>query len=141
MTPKTYFAFVVRGVPAAQPRPRAVRRGLHAGVYNPKTAEAWKRAVVAAGAPWAPPRPLMGPLRVKIDLFFPRPKRGKTGTWKITRPDRDNCEKAILDAMTGAGWWGDDAQVVAGEVRKFFTPPGQGPCASISVEALEDDPC
>jgi Holliday junction resolvase RusA-like endonuclease len=60
-------------------------------------------------------------------VYFPRPKSHygtgrNAGKLKATapthndgKPDRDNLDKAILDAMTGIGFMRDDKQVVAGE--------------------------
>jgi len=39
-------------------------------------------------------------------------------------------------AMTTDGWWRDDAQVVAGEVRKFYHAKGDVPGAEIGVRQL-----
>ena len=113
---------IVPGTPVAQPRPRAVRRGAHAGVYNPPTADAWKAAVVREMQRWAGQR-ISGALEVEIDFSFPRPL-SHFGTGRnaaklkpsapedhTKRPDLDNLAKAVLDAMGDAGVFGDDAQV------------------------------
>ena len=134
--------FRVDGIPKAQPRARATRRGAHAGVYDPGTADGWKALVAHASTQHRPAQPLRGPLSVSIDLFFPRPKklmrrRDPDGPVRHTaKPDRDNVEKAILDAMTNAGWWCDDAQVCAGEVRKFYAAKDGRPGAEIRVKEL-----
>jgi Holliday junction resolvase RusA-like endonuclease len=52
------------------------------------------------------------------------------------KPDRDNLEKALLDALTGLLWI-DDAQVCAGEPRKRYTAPGESPGAVVVVELLD----
>ena len=136
------IVFTAYGVPKGQPRARATIRGKHAGVYDPGTADGWKAIVVMAGRPHRPEAPLDGPLRVCIDLFFPRPKRlmrksdPDEAIWMTSKPDRDNCEKAILDAMTQDGWWHDDAQVCDGLVRKFYVPKNGRPCAVICIYQL-----
>ena len=82
---------------------------------------------------------LTGPLRVTIDIFLPRPKRlmrraDPDGPIPHTaKPDRDNVEKAILDALKGIAFV-DDCQVCAGEVRKFYHEKEGRPRAEIRIE-------
>lgn len=132
----------VDGVPKAQPRARACRRGAHAGVYDPGTAEGWKSIVVFAARPHRPTSPIAGPVCFSVDLFFPRPKslcrrRDPEGPVPHTaKPDRDNCEKALLDALKQDGWFRDDSQVCDGRVRKFYHAKGGRPGAEITVQEL-----
>jgi Holliday junction resolvase RusA-like endonuclease len=134
----------VRGLPKAQPRARATKRGAHAGVYDPGTANAWKAIVVFAAREHRPPSPLDGPLSVSIDFLMPRPKsrmRKCDPSGEIlssAKPDRDNLEKAVLDALTQDGWWRDDAQVCAGEVRKLYHAKGATPGARIAIRAIAE---
>lgn len=143
LTTATVFFFAVRGLPKAQPRVKAYKRGAHAGVYDPGTAGEWKGLVVAAARACRPDQPLEGPLRVDIDFLFPRPKalmrkRDPDGElWHTGKPDRDNLEKAVLDALGQDGWWRDDAQVCAGEPRKFYVGKSGVPGARISIEELD----
>ncbi|MEQ1891060.1 MAG: RusA family crossover junction endodeoxyribonuclease [Planctomycetota bacterium] len=137
------ISFTVRGLPKAQPRPRAFSRGAHAGVYDPGTAGEWKGLVVAAARPHRPTEPLGGPVRLSIDFLMPRPKRlmrarDEAGElWCTAKPDRDNLEKAVLDALKQDGWFLDDALVCAGEVRKVYHAKAGVPGARITVEELE----
>lgn len=143
-TPSLFRAsFRAYGIPKAQPRARATMRGGHAGVYDPGTAAEWKSIVVFAARALRPGEFLDGPLSVTIDLFFPRPKRlcrarDPQGRIRHTaKPDRDNCEKAILDALTQDGWFRDDSQVCAGEVRKWYHEIGGRPGVEITIEELQ----
>ena len=136
----------VFGIPKGQPRPRAFsfRRGdkTLTRVYDPATAEGWKSAIAEAARTLVPTTPIEGPISMEVTFIFPRPKAhlrkdGSTKfgspTWHTHKPDRDNCEKAVLDALTILGFWHDDAQVCAGEVRKIYgTPPG----ANINIKSL-----
>lgn len=99
-----------------------------------------------AGAPWA------GPVRVHIEVFTERPQsrpkyQGGASVppevWKsgvafrcCTKPDRDNADKAILDAITEAGLWYDDKQVCAGPVEKWVAGAGFGPGVKIRAERI-----
>lgn len=140
--PVLFYSFRVNGTPKAQPRARATMRGGHAGVFDPGTAAEWKARVALAARPYRPDQPIAGPVAVTIDLFFPRPKRlcrarDPHGRIRHTaKPDRDNCEKAILDALTQDGWFRDDSQVCAGAVSKWYHEIGGRPGAVIVIEEL-----
>jgi len=125
-------SFFVHGDPKAQPRGRACRRGNHAGIYDPGTADAWKASVRAAAKKGWDGVVFTGPLRVDIDIYFKRPKshfftgkrsdvlRPDAPNFHTSKPDRDNLDKAILDALTNAEIWKDDAQVCAGIITKSY---------------------
>ena len=106
------ISFDVRGIPKAQPRPRAARRGRFVHVYNPDTADAWKRAVSVTANRHAPAAPLEGPVHLQLHFRLPAPKRCKvTQQPHAHKPDLDNLAKAVMDALTQCGFWIDDGQV------------------------------
>jgi crossover junction endodeoxyribonuclease RusA len=129
----------VQGQPKAQPRPKAFARGGHAKVYTPNTADEWKRRVRQA-AEWQirSREPLTGPVSVALVFDFPRPKAHfrtgrNAGVLKPTAPqahditeDVDNLAKAVLDAMTNAGFWDDDRRVERLTVCKRWVCGGTG---------------
>lgn len=133
--------FVVHGSPKAQPRAKARNFGAHAAVYNPKTADQWKALVILAAraADGFAACPLSGPLVVSIAWYLPRPKRlmrVKDPDGPVpceAKPDRDNLDKAVLDALKDAGVFHDDNQVFAGVLAKFYHGKRGSPCARISV--------
>jgi len=141
------FTFSVDGVPKGQPRPRgfAFRRANKTSVrvYDPGTAEGWKAQIALAVKPFLPPQPLTGPIRVDILFRFPRPKRlcrkkDPPGELPHTaKPDRDNCDKAVLDALKQVGLYRDDAQVCDGRIVKVYHALGGKPGARIQVFAWE----
>jgi Holliday junction resolvase RusA-like endonuclease len=138
----------IPGVPVAQPRQRTRIRGkgktMFAQNYTPATHPvqdfklAIRRAIQEAGITevWR------GPVRVEWVAVFPRPS-GKV--WKTkpmpryrhtSKPDRDNVDKAILDAMKGF-ILADDSQVCDGRMEKFVASGAEQPHVSIVIEEME----
>ena len=73
--------------------------------------------------------PWSGPLCVDFTFYFPRPKnhfrsngelKPSAPMWHTAKPDRDNADKSVLDALTNLGIWGDDKQVCDGRIRKLY---------------------
>lgn len=136
------ISFFVAGLPVATPRVRARRMPKFTMVYTPKDADNWKMIVrTEARRAWDASevgfiaRPWQGPLCVNLTFYFPRPKshfnskgllKPKAPRWHTSIPDRDNCDKAVLDALTNLGIWGDDKQVCDGRIRKFYSIPAHG---------------
>lgn len=144
--------FFVNATPKPQPRPRATKIGNHARVYNPKDADDWKTAVMAAareamnGA-----EALTGPLRVDICFYLPRPK-GHYGTgrnagklkdsaplWCDKKPDIDNLTKSTVDALTDIGLWHDDSQIVEQALSKTYAADPTGVGADFTIERMDDN--
>lgn len=140
--------FFVSGIPKAQPRMRAFSRnfgGKHvARVYDPGTAEGWKGAIALTARTHCPATPIDCALRLDIDFYFPRPKclmRRKDPDGRIphtAKPDRDNCDKAVLDCLKTLGFFRDDAQICAGEPRKWYAAKDGMPGALIRLSDVLD---
>ena len=72
--------------------------------------------------------PLVGPVMVRIEFRFARPRGhfGKRGLRPaaprehVVRPDIDKLVRAFLDALSEAGVWRDDSQVVETSARKLY---------------------
>lgn len=124
----------VYGTPKAQPRVKAVRRGNHAGVYDPGTANAWKALVQLTLHSWCDEK-ISKPLRVTLNFFLPRPRshygtgrnaevlKATAPSYHCSTPDIDNLEKAVYDALSsksGSGVWADDKQIVEAIITKSY---------------------
>jgi Holliday junction resolvase RusA-like endonuclease len=130
--------FFVSGEPKGQPRARAfaINRGGKTMVrmYDPATAEGWKNQIAAVARPFIPPTPPLGPVMLRLHFNFPRPKahlrsdgnvRPNAPHWHTSKPDIDNCTKAVMDALKTLGFFKDDAQVCEKQVTKvYFVQPG-----------------
>lgn len=128
------LAFTAYGKPEPQGSARAFMvKSLGRPVVtsdNPRNKD-WRRTVAfaalealrAAGLP----QPLFpaGPVRLVLAFRLPRPKALKgTDVVHTTRPDVDKLVRSVCDALTGIAW-GDDGQVVALDVRKGYSNPGE----------------
>lgn len=124
---------IVYGDSVPQPRARITTRGKFAHAYTPKKhpvhdyrseiQRTWKDPSLVL-----PHEPFTGPVVVEIVCHFSRPASHlrKDGSPKASapaypRPDTDNLAKSVLDALTDAGAWADDSQVVSLGVRKKWS--------------------
>lgn len=141
--------------PVGQPRVKATSRGQRAGVYTPRTIGKGQtkrqhpyialRAAIhkAAVAAWGSAKPFSGPVRVDWIGLFPRPQRllrksSHPGRIRHTvKPDRDNCEKLLLDALKGVAWE-DDCQVCDGSPQKFYVAMGESPAVMMWITPLSE---
>lgn len=74
-------------------------------------------------APFAPPRPLRGPLRADLRLCWPTGGRHPQGSPKGTKPDLDNVEKTFWDVCEQLGYFAGDQQIAAKQVSKAWADP------------------
>ena len=132
--------FVIPGNPVAQGRPRFSRAAGFVRVYDPKKSVDFK-STIALFATQAGLKPMIGPLRVSIDLFFKRPKarcrkRDLDGPIPCDkRPDIDNCCKIFLDALNGIAYK-DDGQVYSIKVIKWYHEKDGAPRSVVEIEEI-----
>lgn len=137
-----WWTVTVLGDPKAQPRVRAFRRGKHASVYTPATADLWKRAVSdAVFRQVAGSQAIGDAIRITMVFRMPRPKRlrQQAKVYHIAKPDADNLAKAVCDAITATGAWNDDSQVAELLVVKRYAKPGQPPSMLLKAELLSSE--
>lgn len=108
------------------PQPKGSLRHVGHGrlVESAKGLADWRRAI--ADAAWTyrlQQEPCTGAVAVTLDFYLPRPAshyRGGDRSRELRatapkrpakRPDIDKLTRAVLDAVTDAGLWRDDAQV------------------------------
>lgn len=153
----TEVVITVYGTPAPQGSKRAFAVRGKGGVPTGRVAviesshdrvKSWRQAVVDAveDADWLP---LGGPVVADLVFYMRRPKSHYRASGQLKdsapprpfgKPDLSKLLRATEDAITDAGLWADDAQVVQyGLLAKRYAdhrPPG----AVITVRALADDP-
>lgn len=132
------LTFTVRDLPAAQGSKRHVGRGIL--IESSKQVKPWREAVkhaalammdelAGAGAPF---ETLTGPVTFEAVFSLPRPKshyrtgrnanrlRGGAPIAPARTPDLDKVLRSTWDALTAAGVWHDDAQVVEDHSAKVY---------------------
>ena len=127
---RTPISLTVHGTPEPQARPRYGSGHF----FSPKTV--WWHKVQFAARLNRPKPALEGPVHLILSFYMPRPKSAPQSiVWHRTRPDIDNLAKAVMDAMTTAGWWLDDGQVAVLEASKQYIAEGEK--TSVLITASE----
>ena len=104
----------------AAPHAQAAAQGDDQSLQNVPELKATRAKLHAYLAPYAPPTPCSGPVRLLVKWLFPTDGRHNDGEWRTTKPDTDNLEKALKDEMTRLHFWRDDAFVCSEVVEKFW---------------------
>lgn len=125
------FSFEAPGRPVPQGSMRALGAGRM--IHSSKALQPWRDTVAWHARQrmphgWAPD----GPMAVDCAFHLPRPNTHhlqRTGGrvlkstapwWPAVKPDLDKLVRALLDALTQAGIWGDDSQVVHLTAQKHY---------------------
>ena len=84
--------------------------------------------------PYRPETPIVDPIRLYVEMTFPIP--ASWPAWKreaalrgyvkhTAKPDKDNCEKHLLDCMETLGFFTNDSHIYRGwSVKKYGENPG-----------------
>lgn len=130
------LAVTVHGTPAGQGRVSFLGKGRPAIHSNQKKLLPWREAIIAAvreEAHRGDGAMIVGdvPIETDITITVAKPKSApkRRRTWPITRSstDLDHHVRAVHDALSRAGAFGDDSQVVETKARKVY--PGEHPLA------------
>lgn len=116
--------FTVFGIAAPQGSLRGYNRGGRVVLVsdNPKT-RPWREMVAwEAGEALRASGAFEGPVWLRLAFHLPRPKScPKSRIRPSVKPDVDKLSRAVMDAITIAGLWRDDAQVVSLSAMKLYT--------------------
>ena len=120
-------------------------------MYNPGTADEWKRAIAEeAETLRADSFEATDPLCVDLDFTMSRPRKHfRTGRyahllkegapiWHLTKPDADNLAKSSVDACVDAGLLSDDRSIAVLRVTKRYAGPGESTGCGFSIVSLPD---
>jgi Holliday junction resolvase RusA-like endonuclease len=130
MALKEIYHVFVDGIPQPQSRPR---KGKYGNIYSPTPANGWKEAVQVAFLRNRKPI-LRCPIILTITCYFPKEGHNGKDEPHTQKPDKDNLEKAIMDALNKLVWE-DDSQVYSGRTAKYWSSDKCG--AEIWIEVLE----
>lgn len=123
------------GDPAPQGSKKVVRGRL---IEASKKLKPWRAAIEKACQPYAEENIYLGPVRLEVDFFLPRPPSIKMTKrpFPIVPPDLDKLLRAVGDGIGQSGMiWGDDSQVVEIFARKFYADDRE-PGAVIKITFL-----
>lgn len=174
MTTPFRATFFVEGTPRAQPRARKGKGNFYS---NNAGVARWKKAIWLAGESVMPEEPLDCAIKVDLLFLFRRPhSHYRSGVYShilkdefkevrhLQKPDKDNLEKTVLDAMTKreigpgdvermksigrydlakrseAGWFVDDSKVFTGGPTKVWANADQPEGVMVIVYDASDDP-
>lgn len=128
------ISFVLNTIPTAQARARHGVVNGRSMTYKSGPQRAAERTLDALLAPHAPKEPMTRAVVLEFRAVFPPAKstskkdraamlRGLLHHTK--KPDLDNVEKQLKDAMTRLQFWHDDRQVVMCIKKKVYGPVGR----------------
>lgn len=123
------------------PAPQGSKRHVGGGrmIESSKKVKPWREAVKwAAVEARRGASPLEGALSVLLVFTLPKPQSApKTRkTWPSKKPDIDKLIRSTFDALTDAGIWIDDAQVVSLLARKVFPLEGEDALDAPGVKVI-----
>lgn len=120
---------LILGNPIGKGRPRVTTRGGFARAYTPRRTADYESEVVHSYNSQIPSKyQLEGPIQADIKAYFKIPNANKKETHKMIanitkhthKPDIDNIEKSVLDALNGLAY-ADDSQIVKLTAEKFYS--------------------
>lgn len=137
--------FTIEGPPKAKGRPVFSRRGNFVNVRTPEQTVLYENLIkIEYKQQVGTFRFEKGqPLDCRIKAFFPIPQsvsnkkkqQMKEGLIRPTKkPDNDNIEKVISDALNGIAFH-DDAQIVDNQTRKFYS---EHPRVEVSISNIKE---
>jgi len=142
--PRGVTIYVV-GTPAPQGSKRFVghaKSGRGVLVESSKRVKPWRNDVVEAALAQVPRemRGLAGPLTMTVVFHLRAPvsaSKKKLSLGPCRKPDLSKLVRSTEDALSDAGIWGDDAQVVECLARKRYAEDGEPTGAFIYVRMEE----
>ena len=140
------ITFTVPGSPQGKMRPRVVKRGNFVQTYTPDKTVNYENLVKLMYGQEAKGRVFdrEKSLRVLIVALYDIPQSTSKKRAELMRigeirptkkPDLDNVEQIICDALNGVAYH-DDAQVVDLKVVKYYSDT---PCVTVTIEEVEEN--
>ena len=105
--------------PTAKGRPR-FGKGF---VYTPTKTKVYEKSVADMAKIQFNKKPLVGPLKIEVVFYLKKPKSVKR-KYPVVKPDLDNLEKGLYDALEGIVYVGDQ-QIVTHTTSKWYANEGR----------------
>jgi len=140
------FECLIPGPPIGKGRPRGTSIGGHVRLYTPQKTADWERAAALLMRQAWRQAPCEEMVDVEIVAVFHRPKRllrkkdPECRIWHGSKPDIDNVEKCVLDAMVMAGVIRDDSQVVSIRAISVYASKSEGPGLHVRMRVVGERP-
>jgi len=137
--------FTVYGNPKAQKRHRMARRAKYVAQIDDSKED--KGNLLAQVIQYKPIAPWTGPIMLNISWVIARPKshfrtgkhadelRADAPVFCHKKPDIDNLEKLLLDALNGV-FWLDDGQIAVVRKEKVYDPLPERPRTVVTVQRM-----
>jgi len=122
--------FRIQIEPKPKGRPRFNFNSRHA--YTPEDTRSYETDLKWLLGPHRPTELLEGPLQLALEFGLVRPKSNRL-KYPSVKPDLDNFEKAVMDAMEGI-FFKNDSQIIAKFSTKVWTPAA--PYIQIRIQSL-----
>lgn len=141
------FSWKTLGIPAPQGSKRYV--GMGRMIESCKALKPWREQIIADAKGLDIPETILTPVSVSLVFCFPRPKshlkkdgsfRAGTPTHKTSKPDIDKLARAVLDSLTLAGVFKDDAQVYSLTAEKRYCVGSEAPGVLITIMDMHEIP-
>lgn len=133
--PSEWYYLEIDIRPKPKQRPRVLRNGM---VFTPHETVLFEMQIRMAALQSDLPYWVNGAIGLACYFTLPRPKdHQELGvSWCTNQPDRDNLEKAILDAMNGV-IVRDDEQICFGAQWKMHSPENETPKIRLYIFPME----
>ena len=118
--------FFIPGIPAAKATSSALTQDGYVTVYKKKKTRVWEDHVKWSSIPHRPKDKWQGAVIIKLLFEMPRPKTlPKKYVHHLKKPDADNLQKSVIDALKKAAFFRDDSQVVFKiATKRYSKTPG-----------------
>ena len=91
-------------------------------MHTPKKTKRWEENCKWQSITHRPAKPLEGPLVVELFFAMPRPKSlPKKVIYHTKKPDVDNLQKSVIDALANAAIFKNDSQIVYKTATKYYS--------------------
>lgn len=120
MEPMAFFLPMIPPT-VTQQMHRVTAAGGRPRFYDSDELKAAKGKLIAHLGRHAPVQPIDQGVGLLVKWCFPLAGgHRRDGEYRITKPDTDNLQKMLKDAMTACRYWRDDALVASEHVEKFW---------------------